>query len=235
MDITLIIIGLFSVAAGWKFKTRKDAGWVGFGYISLVVFVISIFAVMLTSVLFSEVASIVSSTLYEGGLDAVELSGEMVIMGFGIFIMWLVLFLAFIGIVLYVFGLEMDKFFKLIRNLGSYFFIPLLMIGFEALLIYALLYGNDIPTFATVILVFFIIVLGLSIWAYFKMIFFSKGKLKWQRTGAGSWGADWVVDDEEDLKDEVVENAQTSKEKQKKEMVPLNEEYLRKIDNYRKK
>lgn len=234
MDATLIIIGLLSIVAGWKFKTSKDTGWIGFGYISLVVFVISFFSVILTSVLFSEAVSVISLSLDEGSLGSLDFSGEKVIMGFGIFVMWLVLFFAFIGIVIYIFGLKMDKFFKLIRNLGSYFLIPLLMIGFEALLIYAFIYGNEVPTFATAILVFFIIVLGLSIWAYFKMTFFSKAKLKWKKTGAGSWSADWVQENNEDYKDKSVEEIQADKVKEKKKMVPLNEEYLKKIDNYKK-
>ena len=82
------------------------------------------------------------------------------------------------------------------------------MIGFEALLIYAFLYGNEVPTFASAILVFFIIVLGLSIWAYLKMTFFSKAKLKWEKTGTGSWSADWVQEDDEENKDQLVEKVE---------------------------
>lgn len=229
MDVGMILIGVLALAAGWKFKTQKDAGWVGFGYIALVVYVISFFALVLTSVAVSEAIGFLGSLRNGGGFP--ELSSEMIIMGVGIFIMWFVVSVAFVGILLYAIGIKMDGFFKLVRNLGSYFFIPLLMIGFEALLIFALINGNDVPMFATVLLIFFILVLGLGIWAYMKMTFFSNAKIKWVRTGNGSWSGDWVTPEDEALEEKKVE------EKEKREnikMVPLNEKYLKDTDNYKK-
>ena len=229
MDIGLILIGVLALAVGWKLKTQKNAGWVGFGYIALVVYVISFFAFVLTSVAVSEAIGFLGSLRDGGGLP--ELSSEMIIMGIGIFIMWLVVSVAFIGILLYALGVKMDSFFKFVRNLGSYFFIPLLMIGFEALLIFALINGNDVPMFATALLIFFILVLGLGIWGYLKMTFFSKAKIKWVRTGNGSWYGDWVTPEDEALEEQKVEE---KKKRQDIKMVPLNEKYLKGTDNYKK-
>lgn len=228
MNIALILIGALSLAAGWKFKEEKDVSWIGFGYIALVVYVLSFFAIVLTSVSVSEGLNLLRTFLDGDALP--KLTSEIAIMGVGLLIMWLVVTVAFIGIVLYVLGVKMTSFFKLVRNLGTYFFIPFLMISFEALLVFALLKGNDVATGVKMVLLFFILVLGLGIWAYIKMIFFSKAKLKWEQTGAGSWSASWVDEDEED----VVEDVKKEKSSKKK-MVPLNEGYLKKTDNYNKK
>ncbi len=124
-------------------------------------------------------------------------SGEVITLGFtmvikfiGSFIFCFILTFLVAGMIRYVLGWPMERYFALIATIGFHFFLPFLMIGFDALLIYALFYGNDVPGWATALLVFFIIVLSLSVWGYIKMII-SKGTPVMRRTGPGQWSGDW--------------------------------------------
>ncbi|RYE00071.1 MAG: hypothetical protein EOP54_01565 [Sphingobacteriales bacterium] len=123
-------------------------------------------------------------------------TGEVITLGFimiikfaGSFIFCFILTFLVAGMIRYIIGWPMERYYTLISKIGFNFFVPLLMISFDALLIYALFYGNDIPGWATAILVFFIIVLTLAVWGYIKMIF-SKGTPVMRRTGPGQWSGD---------------------------------------------
>ncbi|QXP61841.1 hypothetical protein [Olleya sp. HaHaR_3_96] len=75
---------------------------------------------------------------------------------------------SFTGIILYAGGINMSGYLEVVKVVGLKFFLPLIMIGFDALLIYALFYGNEMPIFILGILVFFIFMLTLGIWGYIK-------------------------------------------------------------------
>lgn len=287
--IAILLVVSFLVAK--KAGVGKKMGCVGYGYISLVVFLVGLFAVMITYFLTSSVingvqtytdgekymATIVSYSSYEktdddgdrvtmytptyeikiseeevyrvednissGGNppivgEIVELyydkttgkmlqfSAGMIIMGIGMFIMWFVLAFAFVGILLYLFNYEMSKYFKILQKVGMGFFVPLVMIAFEALLIYALFYGNEVPKWVSALLIFFIVMLGLGIWGYLKMIF-SKGMPKWKRTSDTSWSADWDEEDDEYEEDnDDMYNEKIIEEGTNKQMIPLDKDLL---------
>lgn len=64
------------------------------------------------------------------------------------------------------------------------------MIGFNALLIYGIFYGNDVPVWVTIMLMFFVFMLTLGVMGYLKMIF-TKDTPKKKHSGSqktiGSW------------------------------------------------
>lgn len=140
-------------------------------------------------------SSVAVGDTYRVNYNAV--TGEVITLGFtmiikfvGSFIFCFILTFLVAGIIRFVMGWPMERYYTLMSKIGFNFFIPFLMIGFDALLIYALFYGNEVPGWATAILVFFILVLSLSIWGYIKMIL-SKGIPVMRRTGPGSWSGDW--------------------------------------------
>lgn len=105
-------------------------------------------------------------------------TGKVTTLGFtitikvvGTFLFCFIFMILFIGEILYLFNLRMDRYFSFLKGAGLYFFLPLIMIGFDALLIYALFYGNAVPLWVSLLLVFFIIMLTLAIMGYFKMMF----------------------------------------------------------------
>lgn len=105
---------------------------------------------------------------------------------FGSLIFMVTLAFAFWGVLLYAMNYNMTNYFHRAKFIGVTFFIPLLMILFDGLLIYALFYGNKVPFFVTALLVFFILVLSLAIWGYIKMIL--THDVAWEQTGPNSWG-----------------------------------------------
>jgi len=125
----------------------------------------------------------------------------VLILFFGMIIMGSVLLFAFIGLMLFAFGGKMDGYWNVCKKIGSVFFLPLIMIAFDALLIYALLHKEH-PTFVVIILSFFILALTLAIWGYLKMTI-QKDPLKWKRSSTNSWSGNW---DEENEKDSEHEN-----------------------------
>ncbi len=64
------------------------------------------------------------------------------------------------------------------------------MIGFDALLTYAIFHGNEVPIWVSGLLVFFILMLTLGIWAYLKMII-SKGTPVMRKVAPNKWEGDW--------------------------------------------
>lgn len=104
----------------------------------------------------------------------------------GALIMATVFLFAFWGVLLYAMNYKMDKYFTKLKFIGIHFFIPFIMILFDGLLLYALLYGNEVPIYVSGILVFFILVLTLGIWGYIKMI--RSSDIVWTKTGPGKWG-----------------------------------------------
>lgn len=108
---------------------------------------------------------------YNKEKDTVITLGFVLVLKFvAAFIFTLVFTFLFVGAINYVLGKEMDLYYHLLSIVGFYFFIPFLMIGFNLLLIYGAFYGNDLPLFVTGILWFFVFVLTLAIWGYFKML-----------------------------------------------------------------
>lgn len=92
-----------------------------------------------------------------------------VVMLVGLFLMGSVLFLILYGIARYASGYDMESYWQLIMTFLIKYFVPIAMISFDALLIYAL-FQKDQPIFVTIILGFFITVLTLAIPGYFKAI-----------------------------------------------------------------
>ncbi|MGG5507367.1 MULTISPECIES: hypothetical protein [unclassified Myroides] len=126
-----------------------------------------------------------------------ELTGDSLTLGFNTYMLFfgtlvtiIVLIFAFWGVLLYGLNYNMDYYLKVVKTVAVNFFIPLVMILFDALLIYAFFYGNEIPLFATGLLVFFIVILTLGIWGYIKMIL--THDMVWTKTGSSSWGANPV-------------------------------------------
>lgn len=124
------------------------------------------------------------------------------IMFIGVFFMWFILAFAFVGFIMYTLGFSLDKYYKILQKIGMTFLVPALMIAFEALLIYALFYGNKVPLAITIILGFFILVLGLGIIGHIKNII-KRGLPKWERTSPTSWSAGWDEVEEVDSDDET--------------------------------
>ena len=109
-----------------------------------------------------------------------EDSGSVIALGFtlviktvGAFIFSVIFSFLFLGLVKYILGHNMDSYTALVTKVGLSFFVPFLMIGFDLLLIYAIFYGNDIPWYATAMLIFFVLVLTLAVFGYIKMLFTS--------------------------------------------------------------
>lgn len=143
-------------------------------------------------------SSLKKGDIYKVNYD--EKSDKIITLGFtmiiqlvGAFLFWFILSFLTGGIIKYVLGHQMDDYQALVSKIGFYFFIPFLMIGFDGLLVYAMFYGNKAPWFITALLVFFILVLTLSILGYIKMII-KKGEPKMKRAGANKWVGDWDDD-----------------------------------------
>ncbi|MDH6599760.1 hypothetical protein M2306_000454 [Myroides gitamensis] len=126
-----------------------------------------------------------------------ETSKDSVSFGFGTFalffgtlLMMVVLVFALWGILLYAMNYKMEYYLNVIKYIGLTFFIPIVMVLFDGLLIYALFYGNEVPLFVSGILVFFILMLTLGIWGYIKMI--RTHDMVWKKTGPTSWAANPV-------------------------------------------
>ncbi|WP_299105041.1 DUF3592 domain-containing protein [uncultured Winogradskyella sp.] len=124
-------------------------------------------------------------------------TGSVITLGFtlimkvvGAFIFSFIFTFLFIGIIMYSFGYEMEGYKNLIAKIGFNFFIPFLMIGFNALLIYGIFYGNEVPVWVTLMLGFFVFMLTLGILGYIKMMF-SKGAPKMKRVSSNRWIGDW--------------------------------------------
>ncbi len=153
---------------------------------------------------------------YDGDTGkSVTLGFTLIVLISGVFIFVVVLTLLSVGIILFVLNREMTSFFSVVKIFGFYFFLPLLMIGFDALLIYVLFNDSgttvtttfsvldsplettsetfaagERPLYVNAMLVFFIFVLTLGIMGYMKMIF-SNGKIEIKYKGSGRWIANW--------------------------------------------
>lgn len=105
-------------------------------------------------------------------------TGKLTSLGFtmaikvaGAFLLSFVLTFVFTGLLLYALNSDMQAYFNFVRKAGFYVFIPFIMIGFNALLIYGIFYGHKVPAWVTVLLVFFVFGLTLATLGYFKIIF----------------------------------------------------------------
>jgi|GEM_PF-988482 len=121
-----------------------------------------------------------------------------------------------VGAALYAAQKPMDQFWHFMSILGFYILCPILMIGFDVLLIYGLFYIPDAPLFAKCIMGFFAFVLTLAIWGYLSNLI-KKGAPKVQQVGFGKWSADW--------EDEPTAN------KRKKDKQPKNDSGTKDTDN----
>ncbi len=108
----------------------------------------------------------------------------------GSFIFCFIFTFLFTGVINYVLGNKMEGYYDVASIAGFYFFIPFIMLVFNALLIYAVFYGNEVPTFVTFLLCIFVFMLTLATWGYIKMIL-SKGVPKMKKVGRGKWTAGW--------------------------------------------
>jgi len=116
-------------------------------------------------------------------------SASTLILIIGVLIMASVLLIAFYAIVRYALGYSMERFWKFLQKFASYVFLPVVMISFDALLIYALI--SKVDSFGVQCILFiFIFILTLAIWGYLKMTF-QHGALKWKQTSYLSWSGDW--------------------------------------------
>lgn len=95
-----------------------------------------------------------------------------------------------VGVTLFARGQPMERYWKLVRIIGFYGLIPFMMISFDALLIYAMFYGNEQPGWVYALLLFFILVLTLGIWGYLKMLL-QQGMPQMKRVSATRWTGGW--------------------------------------------
>lgn len=123
--------------------------------------------------------------------------GKVVVLGFTLALLFVVLIVfsfllggASLGLILFANNFSMKLYLEKVSQVGFFILIPGLMIGFELLLIYGLFYGNTVPVYVSVILVFFILVLGFAIWGYLKNIL-EKGAPKMKRIASNKWGANF--------------------------------------------
>ncbi|RPD98179.1 DUF3592 domain-containing protein [Aureibaculum marinum] len=124
---------------------------------------------------------------YNKSNDSVITLGFTLVMKLvGSFIFFFILTILSIGIVKYALGHNLEKFINFSSKAGVYFFIPFLMIGFNILLIYGIFYGNKVPWYITLLLIFFSVMLALGTWGYFIKVF-SKDKPKLKRTSPNKW------------------------------------------------
>lgn len=101
----------------------------------------------------------------------ITLGFNLIIKVVGSFLFLFIFTFLFIGIIMFALGYNMEGYKSLVAQIGFKFFIPFLMIGFNALLIYGIFYGNDVPAWVTLMLVFFVVMLTLGTLGYFKMMF----------------------------------------------------------------
>jgi len=120
----------------------------------------------------------------------IVLGFTLVIKFIGAFIFFFVFSFLFVGVFLYAFNRDMKAYGSLISAIGFYFFIPFLMIGFNLLLIYGTFFGNTVPFWVTLLLLFFSVMLTLATFGYLKMMFL-KGEPKLKQVGASKWVGDW--------------------------------------------
>lgn len=116
----------------------------------------------------------------------ITLGFTMIIKTVGAFIFCFVFSFLFIGLLFFILNHPMDNYKNLASLIGFYFFVPFLMIGFDVLLIYSIFYGNSVPFFVTILLLFFISILSLAIVGYIKILL-SEGMPKMKRAGPGKW------------------------------------------------
>ncbi|PKH51639.1 hypothetical protein CXF68_13525 [Tenacibaculum sp. Bg11-29] len=116
----------------------------------------------------------------------ITLGFTMIIKTVGAFIFCFVFSFLFIGLLFFILNHPMDNYKNLASLIGFYFFVPFLMIGFDSLLIYSIFYGNSVPFFVIILLLFFISILSLAIVGYIKMLL-SEGMPKMKRAGPGKW------------------------------------------------
>ncbi len=116
---------------------------------------------------------------YHAGKDGVTAFGGMTFVALGgMLILLTALGLGFVALVLYAFGARMERFTPAMGNVVLKGLIPFMMICFDALLIYGLLYGNTSQSWwVKPLLIFFILVLSLFIPGYFRLLS-KKGKRK---------------------------------------------------------
>jgi len=129
--------------------------------------------------------------MYSAQNDAVITWGYTLIFslaGSSIFAVLLSIFV--VGIFLFASQRPMSRFWNTIKKVIFYFIIPSVMLGFEALLFWFLLYHSGAWNSELITIGCFTLVLGLAIVAYFKKLI-QKGVPKMQQKGIGKWVGDW--------------------------------------------
>ncbi|WP_282143349.1 hypothetical protein [Cellulophaga baltica] len=141
-----------------------------------------------------------------------KLDDKIITLGFmlfiklaGTFIFCFIFSFLFIGELLFAFNKNMDTYYSIVKKAGFYFFLPFLMIGFDALLIYGLINGNEVPIWVSLVLVFFIVVLTLAIVGYLKTTY-AKGIPVMVQVAPNRWVGDWKEEEEEEEEEEEDDN-----------------------------
>lgn len=139
--------------------------------------------------------------------NIVMFSGTTVIMIVALVLMAIAFIGAFVALIAYALGIDTSKLASFGKSFLLMFFLPFVMIAFDALLIYSLLYGNRVSLPITAILVFFIFVLSLSIVGYIKHLFTKDSELN------DDFSDETSIDDEEENEDENEEENDEEEEK----------------------
>lgn len=171
-------------------KRMKQTGCVTYIYVGLVIFCINLMGIGSWTFLAQTVNSLLAS--FKSGAAGRSLKEKVELLltmgAASLFSMMHVFLVA--GIIRYAIGRSMEGFYAIVSSVAFYFLIPVIMIGFDIMLVYAIFYGNKVPWFATALLVFFVLMLSLAIVGYLRMIF-TKGKPTMRRVGPNRWEGDW--------------------------------------------
>ena len=106
----------------------------------------------------------------------VTLDASTAILPIGMLFMFIPLVCLMVGFFRYCLGGEMKPFYDRIKKLFMFFYLPLIILAFNALLIYAFLYGGpqkeeDGYWIAKIFLIFAIAILTLVLYGFVKMLF----------------------------------------------------------------
>lgn len=131
---------------------------------------------------------------YHAGKDRMVTIGAMTYIAIvGMLFMATVLLFAFTCIIKFALGHNMNNFIEIVEYFGVVIFIPVVMVAFDALLIYSLIYGNTEEPWVKAVMIFFISSLTLGFLGYMNLLR-QKDKLKFRQTAPGHW--EGYVDEE---------------------------------------
>lgn len=166
--VILMIIFSFLVPYMHQKKNIRKISSLQFGFIWFVIFLVTIFTILSTYYFIKFICNetlILFDTGFSDNLGYILIS----------FIFWFPLLLFFIGLVCDIFDYDIDKYYSIVKKIGKFFYVPLVMISFALFLIY-ILFNEEIRAPYNFIIPLFLIFIGIIIYFYFKDLFKNKKK-----------------------------------------------------------